>query len=100
MERTHREKFNIGDEVKWEAGKGSNRSLSGFVVAVIPADTMPSWALRKTPYKISRSVIANRVRSHERYAVDIGELDRWPADRIRIPTVSKLVLVRTGRASQ
>lgn len=91
--RTHREKFQVGDKVKWEAGKGSNRSLSGFIVAVVPADTMPSWVLRKTNYRISRKTIASRVRTHERYVVDIGELDKWPADRMRIPTVSKLKLV-------
>ena len=89
------EHFNIGDEVKWECAKGSNRMMSGLIIAVIPEYMSAKSVLTRYGIRISMKTIADRERPYRSYVVDIGRLAQRPAARYVIP--SPFILRKTGK---
>ena len=86
--------FERGDRVEWTGAKGSNRMMSGSIVAVIPEYVSADSVLMGTGIRISMKTIADRERPYRSYVVDIGELAQRPAARYVIP--SPFILRKTG----
>ena len=87
--------FERGDKVEWTGAKGSNRIMTGFIVAVIPEYMSADAVLMGTGIRISMKTIADRERPYRSYVVDIGRLAQRPAARYVIP--SPFILRKTGK---
>lgn len=86
--------FERGDKVEWTGAKGSNRMMSGLIVAVIPEYVSADAVLTGSGIRISMKTIADRERPYRSYVVDIGRLAQRPAARYVIP--SPFILRKTG----